>query len=144
MKRRVQIRRNTSDADPFKLALEQGREQGREEGREIANKRVKATDKAARADERAVHLKTIASMEEEIRNLNVELVRQRNEIERILKRQEPRARDRVEEKVRKRLQGNDTKDWIAQFGDGEEAPYVEDEGEYGRSPVRPRVRRMDD
>lgn len=144
MKRRVLIRRDASAGDPIKLALEEGRQQGLKEGEEIAVTQAAYAADTARTHERKVHLKTIAGMEKEISNLNMQLVRQRNEIERILKRQEPRARDRVEEKVRKRLQGNDTKDWIAQFGDGEEAPYVEDEGEYGRSPVRPRVRRMDD
>ncbi len=138
MKRRVQIRRDTNSGDPFKKAFDLGREEGLAEGKVIAEKVAVKAAARARADERQTHLATIDGMQVQIGSLNQELVRLRNEIEQL--QFSGRRADPAQEKIRKRLQTNDTKDWIAQFGDGDE-PFVEDEGQYGQSPARPRVRR---
>lgn len=138
MKRRVQIRRDTNSADPLKLAFDQGREEGLAEGRVRAEKLVDAAVRRAITDEQQKRSGEIEGKQREINRLQQRNTELRNEIEQL--QFQGRRADPTQEKVRKRLQSNDTKDWIAQFGDGDE-PYVEDEGQYGQSPARPRVRR---
>ncbi len=142
MKRRIQIRRNASD--PVALAIEEGRKQGRAEQKKEEDSIVGAAVARARGDAREAHDKEVQAMQQEQNRLHMQIVEMRNEIE-MLERNGGQ-RDVVQEKIRKRLQSDDTRDWIAQFGDAEDAPFVEDEGEYGRSPASPargrhRVRR---
>ena len=142
MKRRIQIRRNA--ADPVALAIEEGRKQGIAEQKEQESAIVTKAVGRALEGERERHQKELRQMQAQMNGLNHQIVEMRNEIE-MLERNGGQ-RDVVQEKIRKRLQSDDTRDWIAQFGDAEDAPFVEDEGEYGRSPASPargrhRVRR---
>lgn len=141
MKRRIQIRRDA--ADPVAVALEEGRKLGRADQKKDESRIVAAAVATALAGEQVRHNKDMDNARQEINHLNQRLVEVRNEVERL---QRSGARiDPTQEKIRKRLQTDDTKDWIAQFGDGDE-PFIEDEAEYGRSPAspttgRPRFRR---
>jgi hypothetical protein len=141
MARRIQIRRNTS-ADPLKLAFDEGHKKGLEEGAAQAKIDIVAAERRAVISEvaRSKTLSTIASMEEEIRTLRENDFRIRREIETLRNEVDRMPQSPTSRKIRKRMQNNDTKDWIAQFGEGE-APYAEDEEETERDRAYRRLGR---